>query len=388
VQFATPIAISSLNCCQFPPPSPSFRRTLNKEDKQKSILPTTQVQMSLDTEKISSVQKEDVKVEVVKEKNKEENESPNLILPQIESPKVKEGKEEVVEPKILEQSEELVPLSGSDYVETEIPAMEEESAWEDDMFEELENEYDPYYDDEDYDYNDLAEEELMKYERKLWNPKRQSKTKRSTQSNKQAKTKKWISALKYSKRSEKTAFIAANQSAAKENSAKKRGGKPTFTFLFGQRRCEPYPATAATTHKNSTSSNRTPAQQQQQDDDMRRAISASISTTFTTEVGLSHSQLMDIMSRDLTPEDYETLLALDKTVAPKALKKAFVAQFPKKIWNDSSEERCPVCMMEYEKGETLMTLPCGHYFHLDCITTWLTSSSVNCPVDGLAVSDT
>ena len=36
-----------------------------------------------------------------------------------------------------------------------------------------------------------------------------------------------------------------------------------------------------------------------------------------------------------------------------------------------TERKCQVCQCEYEDGETLRKLPCGHCFHKECIDEWL-----------------
>ncbi|CAH2292240.1 E3 ubiquitin- ligase RNF115-like isoform X1 [Pelobates cultripes] len=40
---------------------------------------------------------------------------------------------------------------------------------------------------------------------------------------------------------------------------------------------------------------------------------------------------------------------------------------------------CPICLEEYENGQHLLTLPCRHHFHTDCILTWL-QQNVSCPI--------
>eukprot|EP00939_MAST-03C_sp_MAST-3C-sp1_P003877 g3877.t1 len=45
----------------------------------------------------------------------------------------------------------------------------------------------------------------------------------------------------------------------------------------------------------------------------------------------------------------------------------------------STEEKCLVCQMGYEEGETLKRLPCNHHYHADCIDQWL-SRKKTCPV--------
>jgi len=47
------------------------------------------------------------------------------------------------------------------------------------------------------------------------------------------------------------------------------------------------------------------------------------------------------------------------------------------IGND--EPTCSICLCEYEKGNKLISLPCKHVFHEDCITSW-TDHNTRCPL--------
>ena len=40
---------------------------------------------------------------------------------------------------------------------------------------------------------------------------------------------------------------------------------------------------------------------------------------------------------------------------------------------------CPICLVDYEVGDELRTLPCFHAFHKDCIDKWLEGSTL-CPI--------
>ena len=47
---------------------------------------------------------------------------------------------------------------------------------------------------------------------------------------------------------------------------------------------------------------------------------------------------------------------------------------------DSSRTTCAVCLDEYEDGDALLELPCGHRFHSSCIEEWLLKQSSLCPL--------
>jgi len=81
---------------------------------------------------------------------------------------------------------------------------------------------------------------------------------------------------------------------------------------------------------------------------------------------------------------YETMLRLGDCigdvkserwglVAEKHIKKLPVFSFdPERMGEDlDSEHKCLVCQYDYEKGERLRRLPCGHCFHTECVDQWL-----------------
>ena len=47
--------------------------------------------------------------------------------------------------------------------------------------------------------------------------------------------------------------------------------------------------------------------------------------------------------------------------------------------NGDEEPHCSICLGEYEEGEELCTLPCGHVYHNDCIGSWC-SNHTRCPL--------
>ncbi|XP_041369902.1 uncharacterized protein LOC121383870 [Gigantopelta aegis] len=100
------------------------------------------------------------------------------------------------------------------------------------------------------------------------------------------------------------------------------------------------------------------------------------------------SLLITLQHRDLTPEDYDTLLRLDDAVAVKTVPVSKLQSFRTDVVDDGcAGDICSVCLDPYLLGQTRKFLPCGHCFHANCIDMWLRNSSMNCPLDGLALDD-
>uniref|UniRef100_A0A1I8A4V5 RING-type domain-containing protein n=2 Tax=Steinernema glaseri TaxID=37863 RepID=A0A1I8A4V5_9BILA len=53
---------------------------------------------------------------------------------------------------------------------------------------------------------------------------------------------------------------------------------------------------------------------------------------------------------------------------------------------EEEEERCTVCLMNFESGEELRSLQCSHLFHVDCIDRWLIYNKT-CPVCRLEIDN-
>ncbi|KAI0975780.1 hypothetical protein F4678DRAFT_281954 [Xylaria arbuscula] len=71
--------------------------------------------------------------------------------------------------------------------------------------------------------------------------------------------------------------------------------------------------------------------------------------------------------------------ALALPVAPRAEEKRTGSSQWKKYMGRQVE--CVVCLEEYVDGVSqVMSLPCGHEFHVDCITPWLTTRRRTCPI--------
>eukprot|EP00929_Paragymnodinium_shiwhaense_P114540 TRINITY_DN82995_c0_g1_i1.p1 TRINITY_DN82995_c0_g1~~TRINITY_DN82995_c0_g1_i1.p1 ORF type:complete len:507 (+),score=50.60 TRINITY_DN82995_c0_g1_i1:88-1608(+) len=97
--------------------------------------------------------------------------------------------------------------------------------------------------------------------------------------------------------------------------------------------------------------------------------------------GLMQGDIIDLMYRDLSPEDFDMLLKLDESVAPKNIaKKAMVDRLPSLDSDRCESQQCGVCLADYEPNTTVTVLPCGHAFHAQCIGKWLTQCRDTCPL--------
>jgi hypothetical protein len=154
------------------------------------------------------------------------------------------------------------------------------------------------------------------------------------------------------------------------------------------RQKEDCPATTTTTTANTTASRQDPNpagankylsvnQEKEYQDALRQT-----SNPILPAAGISLQQIMDMLNRDLTPEDYELLLRLDETVEKKTVAQETLTTLTEKTI-DSEEhltEVCTVCMFNYEMGDSVKYLPCKHFFHVDCIVPYLSNYGQACPV--------
>ncbi|XP_010277675.1 PREDICTED: E3 ubiquitin ligase BIG BROTHER-related isoform X2 [Nelumbo nucifera] len=103
----------------------------------------------------------------------------------------------------------------------------------------------------------------------------------------------------------------------------------------------------------------------------------------------------DMEEDDLDPDDlsYEELIALGEIVGkvnkglPADAVTALLHPYEFKCQSECKNglDRCVICQVEYEEGESLVALPCEHPYHSDCISKWLQIKRV-CPICSTEVS--
>ena len=107
------------------------------------------------------------------------------------------------------------------------------------------------------------------------------------------------------------------------------------------------------------------------------------STNSCLENKQTTSTVVSLQYRDLTPEDYELLLALDDVVPKKTISTVKLGQIETKpVPIHMQEEGYLCCICLDELGEFMKQLPnCEHCFHVHCIDAWLSHQSDVCPID-------
>ena len=105
---------------------------------------------------------------------------------------------------------------------------------------------------------------------------------------------------------------------------------------------------------------------------------------YSLPCGLRRSEAFGLMLREITADDYETLLQLDETVQKRVIPSEEVHDLPVAI-SDGDDGKCGVCLSSFVPNEELKELKCSHRFHAACIDKWLLNFSNICPIDGLHI---
>lgn len=90
--------------------------------------------------------------------------------------------------------------------------------------------------------------------------------------------------------------------------------------------------------------------------------------------------------RDFNETDYEELLKLDDENEVKFLKgvsETETSRLPFIIIKNKDlhflEKSCSICLDQFQIGDSMVTIPCFHQFHKECISKWL-HEKANCPI--------
>lgn len=101
----------------------------------------------------------------------------------------------------------------------------------------------------------------------------------------------------------------------------------------------------------------------------------------TLPCGLRQEEVLDIMFREIKPEDFELLSKLDESVPKRnTVQRSLVEDLPQVLARDCAVEECGVCLAQLPPKVRVAKLPCQHAFHLECIGKWLTQCKNACPL--------
>jgi ankyrin repeat protein len=81
-----------------------------------------------------------------------------------------------------------------------------------------------------------------------------------------------------------------------------------------------------------------------------------------------------IQSREIKPEDYDLLLALDAATDMATLETSVTPAFPVRQLEQTDSAvgaACMICLETMAASHSVSVLPCKHHFHSDCITEYL-----------------
>ena len=184
--------------------------------------------------------------------------------------------------------------------------------------------------------------------------------------------------------------LLASRQAQKENvntGLEKRGIQRRGTTMYAKR-ADLDNSVPNQQSKKQRCRTRTPCPSKAKSQDHPAALKYELrSDNIPKEAGSFMNQMVDLQHRELRPEDYELLLQLDESVAPKTISRKLLDSIVI-VTVDAADilgELCTICMEQYHTAQKVKTLTCKHTFHADCIDHWFSTASQNCPLDGLVL---
>lgn len=94
-------------------------------------------------------------------------------------------------------------------------------------------------------------------------------------------------------------------------------------------------------------------------------------------------EVYDLLAREITPDDYELLLRLDKVVAKPTASQEIVEGLPAVSAKEFQGGNCTVCLSPFEADDVVAAMACKHHFHRCCISKWLSECRRTCPLCGV-----
>jgi hypothetical protein len=98
------------------------------------------------------------------------------------------------------------------------------------------------------------------------------------------------------------------------------------------------------------------------------------------ECGLTEFEVLDLLTREISTDDYDVLLKLDETIPKKTVASEVLDTFVTKTGHEFAEQSCGVCLVQFDGDDVVRCLPCAHPFHDECIQEWVTKWKNTCPL--------
>eukprot|EP00438_Fugacium_kawagutii_P026633 Skav216845 [mRNA] locus=scaffold2997:88812:101367:+ [translate_table: standard] len=112
------------------------------------------------------------------------------------------------------------------------------------------------------------------------------------------------------------------------------------------------------------------------------AAHAALDPTRRLPCGLTSVEVLDLLSREITPDDYELLLRLDKAISQPVASTETVEALPSVLPEDFKGQNCSICLAPFEDDSEVAAMQCKHQFHRSCISRWLSECRKTCPLCG------
>lgn len=91
-------------------------------------------------------------------------------------------------------------------------------------------------------------------------------------------------------------------------------------------------------------------------------------------LALDVAQLDESLARSI-----RRVLQMGAVLAGARLADEEIRGLPKVRFEQADEQQCSICLEYFKSGELLTELPCRHFFHVECVSTWF-QRSTRCPL--------
>ena len=109
--------------------------------------------------------------------------------------------------------------------------------------------------------------------------------------------------------------------------------------------------------------------------------------SLENEFAINQFAADDAYARQLQQEFYDEVATSPSRYGSSGILVAKIRTLPTSVYRRPSmsggkkgdDRECQVCRMPLEEGDAIRTLPCFHFYHIECIDSWLVHKAV-CPV--------